>query len=390
MYYKRELETIIRRAITQFPAVLVTGPRQAGKSTFLRHALSEYRYTTLDDPGTRTLAIRDPELFLSQHPTPLIIDEIQYAPDLLIYLKIKIDADRSNYGRYVLTGSQMLQLMEGVTETLAGRIAIFQLYPLHWKEISAIPGYESAAKDDRATFKQMVRGFYPELFHPSAPDWSDWFSSYIASYLDRDVRDMRTISDLSRFQTFLALLATRAGQLLNLSEISKECGVSHPTVKDWLSILQATYVVHLLKPYFKNHSKRLVKSPKLYFVDTGLLCYLLGIDSAERLLNYPQKGAIFENMVVMEKIKQMSSRAERRELYFYRTSSGLEVDLLMERAGELEAYEIKCAKTITAQMAGPLNQFLKIHPEAKAYLLSLREEALPLNRQVQALHWSEL
>jgi predicted AAA+ superfamily ATPase len=215
MFYRREIEASLLLAITQFPAVLVTGPHAAGKSTLLRHLLKEYDYTSLEDSATRLLAIQDPELFLSLHPAPLIIDEIQYAPDLLIYLKIRIDADRSNYGRYVLIGSQMFQLMEGVTASLAGRMAIFQLYPFHWKEMSAIPGYQTAAKDDQAVLKQMVQGFYPPFFHSSAAlNERSWFSAYLSSHLERDVRNMRIRSDLSRFYTFLTLLAAQVGRPL--------------------------------------------------------------------------------------------------------------------------------------------------------------------------------
>lgn len=390
MYFHRELEEPFARAIKTFPVCLVTGPRQAGKSTFLQHALKDYTYITLDDPLHRKLAQDDPELFLSSYPPPLIIDEVQYAPNLLSYIKIRVDTHRRTYGQYVLTGSQTFQLMKGVSETLAGRIAIFQLYPLNWKEISKIKGHETSSQKDLSCAKQIVQGFYPEFFVSPHLDWSLWYGSYLSTYIERDVRNIKAISDLGRFQTFIGLLATRAGQLLNMSEIGKECGITQPTVKDWLSILESTYIISLLKPYHKNHSKRLVKSPKLYFVDTGLLCYLLGIDSAERFLKASERGHIFENMVVMEFLKTLAYQPQRSRCSFYRTAAGLEIDLLVEQGTSLDAYEIKLAKTLTLEMAQSLAEFCQTHNVHRAKLLSLQEQTIHLAKDVQASHWSSI
>ena len=382
MYIHRAIEKLLKEALSQFPAVLITGPRQAGKSTLLQHTLKQYHYVTLDDPMIRAMASNDPELFLSTHETPLIIDEIQYAPELLSYIKIRIDKNRKDYGRFVLTGSQTFQLMKGVSESLAGRIAILQLYPLSWEEIAISPF------EDKKVAKQMVQGFYPQFFAQPQTDWNLWYSSYIATYLERDLRNIKSISDLGRFQTFLSLLASRAGQLLNMAEMAKECGISQPTVKDWISILESTYIIFILKPFHNNRTKRLVKSPKVYFVDTGLLCYLLGMDAGERLFKASVGGHIFENMVIAEFIKKLSKSPQRVEYFFYRTASGVEVDLVVERSGKIQAYEIKFVKTLSRDMAQSLSFFASEHEVEKSVVLSLQEKKIPLVEGIFAEHWS--
>lgn len=388
MYFARDIEHQLKEALKQFPACLITGSRQSGKSTLLQHSLPSYRYVTLDNPIMRALAVEDPELFLSSYPSPLIIDEIQYAPNLLFYLKMRIDQNRQLRGQFVLTGSQTFQVMKGVSESLAGRIAIFQLYPFCWNEIGAMPGKPPNPLNDLEMGRQVVGGFYPEFFSQPNIDHNLWYSSFLNTYIERDVRNIKSITDLGRFQTFIRLLATRAGQLLNMAELAKECGISQPTVKDWLSILSSTYIIHILQPYHKNHTKRLVKSPKIFFVDTGLLCFLLGVDSAERFFKVSEKGHIFENMVVMEYVKRLSLQSGLSSCYFYRTASGVEVDLLVEAKGKLFAYEIKLAKTLSREMAQPLVLFCKEHQVEGAALLSLQEQTIPLAENITARHWS--
>lgn len=384
-YIRRALEEPLSKALKQFPVCLITGARQSGKSTLLQHFLTGYTYITLDDPVHRSMAIQDPELFLSSFPAPVVIDEIQYAPELLTHIKMRVDRNRHQYGQYVLTGSQVFQLMKGVGESLAGRVAIFHLYPLSWKELA-----HRNPVDDRICAEQTVQGFYPEFFVNPGIDWNLWYGSYLSTYIERDVRNIKAINDLGRFQTFISLLAARAGQILNLSEIAGQCGISQPTAKDWLSILESTYIIHILHPYHNNLSKRLVKSPKIFFVDTGLLCYLLGIDTAERFWKTVDRGHLFENMVIMEAIKRLAQQVDRWQVYFYRTASQIEVDLIVERGGGIEAYEIKHVKTLQRDMAQALTYFVKDHSVKKASLLSLQEHKTPLFEGIWAEHWSRV
>jgi len=378
------LEKPLQEALSSFPVVLITGPRQAGKSTLLQHSLKGYRYVTFDDILIRGLAESDPALFLKTYPAPLIIDEIQYVPRLLSYIKMEVDAHRRTYGQYVLTGSQVFSLMKGVSESLAGRVAIFQLYPLSWSEIPNADLYNEISMT-----RQMLQGFYPEF--QVQPDLSNklWHSSYLSTYLERDLRSMRSIHDLGQFQRFLVLLAARAGQILNLNEIGKECGISQTTAKDWLTLLQATSIIYILEPYAKNLTKRVVKSPKLFFVDTGLLCYLLRVETVEQLIHSPFGGHVFENMVVMEKVKQYAETGERAPCYFYRTSRGQEVDLIVDHGTYFDAYEIKFSASPNSDMVKWLKIFKEEFPVKKAFLLNLRKDELPLSNGIVAHHWSQ-
>lgn len=382
-YFHRKLEHPLKKALTQFPVVLITGPRQAGKSTLLQHTLKEYQYVSFDDILVRNLAESDPNLFLKTYTPPVIIDEIQYVPSLLSYIKMKVEGDRRKYGQYILTGSQIFPLMKGISESLAGRIAIFQLYPLSWKEI---PG--AKPEEEMEMVRQMLKGFYPEFQVQKELSPKFWHSSYLSTYIERDLKAMRNIHDLSQFQRYLILLAARAGQLLSLNEFGKECGISQTTAKDWLTLLQATSIIFLLEPYARNLTKRVIKSPKLYFVDTGLLCYLLRIESAEQLIHSPFVGHIFENMVVMEKVKQFAEKGERAPCYFFRTSRGLEIDLLTDYGDFLDAYEIKFSATPNPDMTRSLAQFKNEHQVRKAALLNLRSQTLPFSNGIIAEHWS--
>ncbi len=388
-YYRRDLEERLLSASTQFPVILVTGPRQAGKSTLLLNTFPNHSYITLDDPALRNLAQNDPELFLSSRPGPLIIDEIQYAPNLLPYLKLEVDQNRRRSGHYLLTGSQVFQLMQNVSESLAGRIAIFNLFPFSWNEIVRVPG-QSNVFDDNQMASQLITGFFPEQLVVNDFDFDLWFGSYISTYLERDVRNIKRIDDLSTFQSFITVLAARAGNLLNLSEVARECGISQPTVKAWLTILEATSLVYLLRPYFRNITKRVVKMPKLYFVDTGLLAYLLGIDSESRFYKASEKGALFENMIVMEMVKRFSVCKGKTDFFFYRTQAGLEVDLIIERGGKQHGVEVKLAKTITRKHGAGLVKFGRELKLENSCIACLREEELPLTKDIFAIHWSRL
>lgn len=388
IYYHRAIEPLILKSLKHFPAILITGPRQAGKSTLLKESLKTYRYANLDDPVMRSLAKKDPRLFMDANRPPVIIDEIQYAPELLSYIKMEIDAHRDLAGQFALTGSQVFPMMQGVSETLAGRIAIFHLYPLQVDEMPKIR-LKNGGRQVSGLAEQIIRGFYPELIVNINIDWNRWFASYIATYLERDVRNIKKIGDLVKFQSFISLLAARAGGLLNLSEVSKECGVTQPTAKEWLAILQSTYIVYILQPWHRNITKRVVKTSKLYFVDTGLLCYLLGIDNADRFMKSAERGKIFENFVVMEALKRVSALERRVNMFFYRTAAGVETDLLLEIGDGIRACEIKFSKTPDPAMASGLKHSAQDLFYSSGAVLTIQDEPVPLSEKIISMNWHE-
>ncbi|MCP5491881.1 MAG: ATP-binding protein [Chlamydiales bacterium] len=388
-YLKREAESLLKDAASQFPAVLVTGPRQAGKTTLLQNFFSDYSWASLDDLEVRGKAINDPELFFSLFPPPVVIDEIQYAPNLLSYIKLRIDKARRVPGQFILTGSQTFQVMKGVSETLAGRIAIFDLYPLTWKELLAEALLPKGVAGDQLLFKTLCQGFYPQMYATPNINSTLWLKSYLQTYIERDVRDIKAIVNLHDFQSFLKLLAPRSGQLLNLSEVNKEAGISYTTAKEWLSILESTYIIRLLQPYHNNQTKRVVKTPKLYFVDTGLLCHLLGIKSSDQLIDSPFLGSIFESMCIMETVKHLDYTLSSDQVFFYRDSVKQEVDLVVKTATAVHAYEFKLTKAPKESMLGGLRAFHQHFPKANLYLVSLSEKGI-LTSDVTSIHWSQL
>ena len=341
-YVKRTVEPVVRRAVREFPAVVLTGPRQSGKTTLLKHLFGgRYRYISIEPPDIRMAAIGDPRGFIEMYPPPVIFDEIQYAPDLLPYIKEKIDAERDKYGQYLITGSQNLLLMEKVTESLAGRAAMLRLLPLTRREIEGFPQKKLPweLKDRKQEMKKVspmklwsefLRGGYPELIAYPRRDASLWHSAYIQTYLERDVRTLRQAGDLTQFQNFLRALAARSAQLLDLSDLSRDLGIAVNTVKAWLSVLEATYQVIVLRPYFANVGKRLVKTPKIYFTDVGTLCYLAGLRDPEHAASGPMGGAILETAAVSEIYKTLIHSSLDPQIYFWRTSAGTEVDIVVE------------------------------------------------------------
>jgi hypothetical protein len=382
-YRPRAIEHELKSALRTFPAVLVTGSRQAGKTTLLRKILPEYEYVSFDSYLDLEGVKEDMRLFLEQHPPPLILDEIQYAPEILRLVKRKIDEKRNAYGQFAFTGSQVFPLMKGASESLAGRVAIFELYPFSWEELGK-------PSNIRETLEGMVRGFYPEFI--ATPDISPlrWFDSFMMTYIERDVRNIRANINISLFQRFIRLIASRAGQLLNLSEVSKELGITHPTAHDWLEILEATYVIHLLRPFHKNVSKRYVKSPKVYFVDTGLLCFLLGLHSADELARSPFLGHVFENMVIMEAIKRLSPVPGKAVPYFYRTQKGVEVDLLLESGGKIDAYEIKWTQSPDRSLVSSLHALSEEQDVREMGILAPVSEPFPVARGIAAIPWDSV
>ncbi|MEZ4268899.1 MAG: ATP-binding protein [Myxococcota bacterium] len=337
---ERQLAPLLTEAALGFPVVTVTGPRQSGKTTLCRATFPELAWVSLEDPDHREYARVDPRGFLHTWRDGAIIDEIQRVPELVSYLQTEVDRD-PRPGRFILTGSEHLSLTQATSQSLAGRTAMMHLLPLSWRELQSTP---FAAEDLNTT---MWRGGYPAIFDRAlSPD--RWHAAYAATYVERDVRQLREIGDLSVFQDFLALCAGRSAQLLNLSALGGDVGITHPTARAWVSVLEASWLVFRLRPWHRNLGKRLVKTPKLYFYDTGLLCWLLGIREPGQLAAHPLRGAIFETWVVSELFKEHYHRGLPPRASFYRDKRGLEVDLLIERPADVLAVEVKSGRTPAA------------------------------------------
>ena len=384
-YVPRRIESVLRRAARDFPAVILTGPRRSGKTTVLRKVFPRAGYALLEDPDVLSRVKADPRGFLEGLKLPVILDEIQNAPELLGFIRSLVDASPRNAGKWLLTGSQEAPLMRGVTESLAGRAAVLQLWPLSVEESPQV---------------SLLRGGFPEvLARPRSA--RTWFSSYVQTYLERDVRAVAAIRDLGSFRRFLGLVATRHGQTVNRTDLAAPLGVSVPTISSWLDILELTGQVLLLPPYFQNFGKRLVKSPKLYLADAGLACFLLGIETEKQLDASPFLGPVFEGYVASEIVKSQLNAGKRRELYHFRDQKGLEVDFVVPTGeGSVALVEAKATRTVRPELARSLETLRAaagpehsasyvVHRGAKAGLESraLRPgvKALPLPELLEAL-----
>ncbi len=352
-YITREVTSLIPKLAKGYPVLAITGPRQSGKTTLAKNTFSDRDYVNLENPSHLEFANNDPIGFLNRYPDGVIIDEVQNCPQLLSYIQERVD-NNTQMGKYILTGSQQFEMMSKITQSLAGRVGAIELLPF---SINELPLRE-------ATDKQMIKGFYPPLYNREV-DSRLWIEDYIKTYLERDVRKLLNIINLSQFQTFMKLCAARTGSLLNISELSTATGINAQTVKSWLSVLESSYITFMLKPHFKNFSKRLVKSPKLYFYDTGLLCYLLSIHTQDDLAFNSYRGQVFENMVIADLLKQQKHYRAFQQLYFWRDSKGLEVDVLVENGEKLRPVEIKSGQTFQASW---LTNIKKYHQLAKTKL----------------------
>ncbi len=353
MYYrKRTIAKHLIRLADQYPILTLTGPRQSGKSTVSRHIFIQHAYVNLEDLEMRQYALTDPKGFLSQYPNGALIDEIQYAPDLLSYIQIRVDADRKP-GQFILTGSQQFSLMAGVSQSLAGRTALATLLPYSCEELAddLPPDVES----------MMLNGFYPRLYEDHLNP-TEYASFYLRTYVERDVRQLLNVQDLTQFERFLKFCAGRSGQMVNVSALANDSGLSVKTIRKWLSVLESSYIIALLTPFHKNINKRLVKTPKLYFLDTGLLCYLLGITTVDQLAQHPLRGSIFETMVVSECLKQRYHQVQEPGFSYYRDQQ-YEVDLISQMGAKTHAIEIKAGKTFSADFLKALHHYQTHDPD---------------------------
>jgi predicted AAA+ superfamily ATPase len=363
-----------------YPALAITGPRQSGKTTLARAMFPDKPYLSLENPDTRRFAAEDPRSFLEKYRRGAVLDEIQRCPELFSYLQGILDETRE-MGRFVLTGSQQFGLLSSITQSLAGRIAMIELLPFSCTEVYKVwPALDQV----------LYEGLYPPV-HDRKLDPTTWYASYVQTYVERDVRQLVNVRDLSAFQRFVRLCAGRTGQLLNLSQLAADTGITHNTARAWLSILQAGYLIHLLPPHHRNFNKRIIKSPKLYFLDTGLAAWLLGIQAAVHVETHPLRGALFETLIITEMIKARSNRGLPSNLYFWRDREGHEIDVVVDVAGRLLPVEIKSAATISPDWYKNLDYFtsLQTPPQPHSFLVYGGTEDLKY-RGTQVLGWNNL
>ncbi len=349
MLFRQAQHRLVRMA-KSFPVVVVTGPRQSGKTTLVQSTFPDFPYVSMEDLDVRRRVQDDPRLFLQQHASGVLIDEVQRTPDLLSYLQTQVDAQKLP-GRYILTGSQNLLMTEQISQSLAGRAAYLDLLPLSYAESQAID--KNLSLDTL-----MLRGSYPKLAMGEATP-AEWFEAYVRSYVERDVRQISQINDLTAFQRFLRMMAARTGQLVNLNSIGTDLGLAQTTIKAWLSILEASYICFRLLPYHTNFGKRLVKTPKLYFHDVGLAAWLLGIHDVATMNVHPMRGALFENYMILQYLKFCKNTGRNDHMYFWRDNSGNEMDLLIERAGVLSAIEFKSGATFNSEWLRAMDTWMK-------------------------------
>jgi predicted AAA+ superfamily ATPase len=353
-FIPRQAHPALARISLAFPVLALTGPRQSGKTTLARSSFPDKPYRTLEDPETRQLAAADPRAFLAQFPDGAVLDEIQRLPELLSYLQGVVDSQR-RMGLFVITGSQQFGLLQSITQSLAGRVGLVELLPLSLAEIAS---QQSINKDQLNTL--MFTGAYPALYDPlraSALQPGDWYRAYVSTYVDRDVRQVLGVRDLATFERFVLMCASRSGQLLNVQALAADCGISASSARQWLSVLEASYLVRLLQPWHENFGKRLVKMPKLYFLDTGLLCWLLRVESPTALATHAMRGPIFETWVMTETLKHRLNQGLAADIYFWRDNHGVEIDLLYPHLNQLFPVEIKSGTTFSADWLKACQRF---------------------------------
>jgi predicted AAA+ superfamily ATPase len=377
---KRTAQSTLAEMAKGFPVLAVTGPRQSGKSTLVRATFPKKPYISFDALDTLESARSDPRGFLAAYPQGAIIDEAQRLPELFSYIKLIVD-EKKQHGMFVLTGSQQFGLMASITESLAGRVGIVELLPFCLKEL------QSAKRSPSTLDELLYKGMYPPLYDKKLrPD--QWFSGYVTSYIERDVRRMLAVKELSVFKRFLRLCAARTGQLLNISNLANECGISLPTTRSWIAVLEASYIIYLLQPHFVNFGKRLVKTPKLYFYDTGLVTWLLNIQNADHLSIHPSRGSLFENFVVSELLKRRFNKGLVSNIYFWRDNLGDEIDVLIDNGTERVPVEIKSGATVTDDQLKTLLKWEKISKNKAPSYLVYGGDQTHIRHAIRVLPWT--
>jgi predicted AAA+ superfamily ATPase len=383
MRIRRNALITLQALVEGYPVVAVTGPRQSGKTTLVQAAFPDRPYANLEDLEIREHATSDPKGFLASFPDGAVLDEVQRAPDLFSELQVRVDAERRP-GLFVLTGSQQFNLLAGVTQSLAGRIALVPLLPFSLGELTRDRHAPERLED------LLWRGLYPPV-HDRRLNPRIWYGNYVQSYLERDLRQLIAIRDLSNFQRFLRMCAARSGQLLNLSGLANDCGVTHNTARAWISVLEASYLVHLLRPHHANLGKRLVKTPKLYFTDPGLAAWLLGIENCDQVATHAQRGALFETWLVSDLLKARFNSGLASNLFFWRSRSGLEIDVLAERGTRLVAAEAKSGQTLAGDFFGPLEKWCALagKTDSSSWLV-YGGTKVQQRRRIHVLSWKDI
>ena len=372
-YQPRVIEAQLRDYLQCFSALVITGPRQSGKSTLIQHVLKDYQYVSFDDFRVRAFISDDPIGFIQTYHDKVIFDEAQKAPEIFELVKIAIDNDRKSYGKFVLTGSSQFSLLKEISESLAGRVGLLTLLPFQYTELLS-------HNADQAIYK----GAYPEVVQSNYHNSLHWYSAYIETYLNKDVREIKAIGSLRDFRRFVNLLAANVTQVLNMSTYANNLGVSVPTIKNWLSVLEASYVIFLLPPYYQSYGKRTVKSPKVYFYDAGIVSYLTAVDTYEQYQQGPMAGPLFENYIVSEVLKKEYHTNTHAQFYYYRTSDGLEIDLIVDRKQHRELIEIKKSSSFSPRMTKPIETI--IEDNDRGYLL-YNGDAFPYKKNISVMNY---
>jgi uncharacterized protein len=384
-FIDRALSSLFKKAVSSLPIVALMGPRQSGKTALAKHLFPDWHYVSLEDIDSREFAMQDPRGFLARYPKQTIIDEAQRAPDLFSYLQTWTDEQDSRPGQYILTGSQNYLLMEKVSQSLAGRVSIFKLLPLSYSEIKA------ANLDFDSINEHLYKGGYPRIIKDSALSPTQLYDDYIQTYLERDVRQQKNIMQYDLFHRFIRLCAARNAQILNVQSLANDCGISNHTAEAWLNLLEMSFIIYRLRPHFNNYGKRMIKSPKLYFYDTGLCAALLSIENIKQLDTHYLRGALFESFVLGEIIKDRYNQGLRKNIYYWRDSAGHEIDGILEQSGKLIPLEIKAGQTITADYFKNLSYWCNLaNLEPKENLLIYAGLQSVQRQQGRVLSWRDL